>query len=193
VTPRPSARDRLVTTAAELFYEHGTNATGVDAVVRAAGVSKPTLYAHFASKSELVAAVLERRHEERAAELKTWVARTRDPRKRPLAVFGWLRDWYRRDGARGCGFLNAAAETPDRDDPARRVVSREKRWLLDLLAELARDAGLARPALLASQLLLLIDGVSGRVLVEGPEAAPRAVADATRVAELLVAAAERNG
>lgn len=179
-----------MTTAGALFYESGVSATGIEAVVRSAGVSKPTLYAHFRSKSDLVAAVLEQRHLQRAAELRAWVEQTGDARQRPLAVFAWLADWYRRDGARGCAFLNTAAEIPDRDDPARLVVSREKRWLLEFLIHLVRDAGLAQPERLASQMLLLIDGVSGRALVEGPEAASHAVDDARQVAELLVAAAD---
>ncbi|MGI8561958.1 MAG: TetR/AcrR family transcriptional regulator [Candidatus Dormibacter sp.] len=183
------ARDRLLAAGGELFYNAGLTATGVDAVVRTAGVSKPTLYAHFRSKGQLVTAVLEQRHEQRVEELRAWVNRTDDIRQRPLAVFTWLADWYERDGARGCAFLNAAAELVDPQDPARGVVSREKRWLVEFLAQLASDADLRRPEQLASQLLLLIDGVSGRVLVQGVGAAPRVVAEATQVAALLVAAA----
>ncbi|MGI8562357.1 MAG: hypothetical protein ACR2MZ_02155 [Candidatus Dormibacter sp.] len=115
--------------------------------------------------------------------------RTEDVGKGPLAVFTRLADWYERDGARGCAFLNAAAEMVDPEDPARLVVSREKRWLADFLARLARDAGLRRPEQLASQLLLLIDGVSARVLVQGIRAAPQVVAEATQVAVMLIAAA----
>ena len=51
---------RLLDTATELFYAEGIAATGVDKVVARSGVSKPTLYAHFRSKDELVAAVLEK-------------------------------------------------------------------------------------------------------------------------------------
>jgi AcrR family transcriptional regulator len=182
-------RERLLTAAGALFYEHGITATGVDTVVRVSGVSKPTLYAHFGSKSELVAAVLEQRHARRAEELEAWVERTDDVLERPLAVFAWLGDWYGRDGARGCGFLNAAAELPDRDDAARLVVSREKRWLLELLIRLVGDAGLREPERLASQLLLLVDGVGGRVLAEGPQIAPDVVAEATQAAATLIEAA----
>jgi AcrR family transcriptional regulator len=189
MSARPSARDRLVDTAGRLFYAEGITATGVDTVVRAAGVSKPTLYAHFRSKTELVAAVLEARHATRAAELQAWVMREADPRERPLAVFSWLAGWYERAGERGCAFLNAAAELVAADDAARRAVVAEKRWLLAFLTGLVRDAGLAGPERLASQLLLLVDGVGGRVVVEGPVAAQEAVVDATRAAELLIGAA----
>ncbi len=184
-----SARERLVDTAGALFYARGITATGVDTVVREAGVSKPTLYAHFGSKGELVAAVLGERHARRSDELRAWVAREADPRRRPLAVFDYLAGWYEREGGRGCAFLNAAAELTADGDPGREPVVAEKRWLLELFAELGRDAGLADPERLASQLLLLVDGVSGRVVVLGPSAAGAAVADARRVAELLIAAA----
>lgn len=185
----PSTHDRLVDTAGRLFYDGGVTATGVDAVAKAAGVSKPTLYAHFPSKSTLLAATLQRRHERRREELEAWVAQVPDPGQRPLAVFGWLAGWYARDGARGCGFLNAAAELPGGDDPARGVIREEKRWLQGYLAGLSAAAGLRDPDLLGSQLLLLVDGVSGRAVVDGASAAQAAVADAGRVADLLVTAA----
>ena len=85
------AKEKLLDSASALFYEDGIGATAVDDVVRAAGVSKPTLYAHFGSKAELVAAVLERRHAARAEELEAIEGG-------PLAVFDWLAGFYERDG-----------------------------------------------------------------------------------------------
>ncbi|MDR0360498.1 MAG: TetR/AcrR family transcriptional regulator, partial [bacterium] len=72
--PRQDTGDRLLREAADAFYEDGINATGVDALVERSGVSKPTLYAHFGSKRELLAAVLQRRHEERRARLERYLA-----------------------------------------------------------------------------------------------------------------------
>ena len=175
------ARDKLLDAASDLFYEDGIAATGVDDVVRAAGVSKPTLYAHFGSKAELVAAVLERRHAARAGELEALEGG-------PLAVFGWLADFYARDGARGCAFVNAAAELAH-GGPGRDAAAREKAWLRGELAGRARAEGLADPDRLASRLGLLIDGVAARVVVDGHGAADRAVEDATDAARTLVAAA----
>jgi AcrR family transcriptional regulator len=190
VPRRAETRARLLQTAGTLFYDEGITATGVDAVAHASGFSKPTLYAHFGSKRDLVAAVLEQRHSQRREELCAWVDAVADLRARPLAVFVWLAGWYGRAGARGCGFLNAAAELAHRDDPGRTVVQQEKRWLTDFLTALNREAGLQEPERLASQLVLLIDGIAGRVVVWGPDEAQRAVADATRAAETLIAAAE---
>jgi AcrR family transcriptional regulator len=187
-----TAREKLLDTASALFYERGIVATGVDTVVAAAGVSKPTLYAHFRSKSELVAAVLERRHTRRLASLPAWLGEAADdPLERLLAVFDWLAELYAREASRGCAFLNAAAETPDADQPAREVIRRQKRWMAGYLAELAASAGLADPSKLGSQLLLLIDGASSRVLVE-PDADPAGiVAQAKQAAEILIAHASR--
>jgi AcrR family transcriptional regulator len=175
------AREKLLDAAAALFYEDGIAATGVDDVVRSAEVSKPTLYAHFGSKADLVGAVLERRHAARAAELEALEGG-------PLAVFAWLEDFYARDGSRGCAFVNAAAELAH-GGPGRAAAAREKAWLRGELSRRAREAGLRDPDALGSQLALLVDGVAARVVVDGPQAAQGAVADAAAAARALVAAA----
>src|SRR6516225_7080737 len=54
----PSPRERILAVARELFYRRGIHAVGVDAIAEAAGTNKMTLYRHFASKDELVAACL---------------------------------------------------------------------------------------------------------------------------------------
>ncbi|HEY1971058.1 MAG TPA: TetR/AcrR family transcriptional regulator [Pseudonocardia sp.] len=188
-----AAREKLLDTASALFYQRGIAATGVDTVVAQAGVSKPTLYAHFGSKSELVAAVLERRHTRRLAALPAQLGQAAgDPIERLLAVFDWLAELYAREAPRGCAFLNAAAETPDVDQPATAVIRRQKRWMAGYLGELAADAGLADPARLGSQLLLLIDGASGRVLVEagGDPTAEQAAQTRTEIVRQARAAAE---
>jgi AcrR family transcriptional regulator len=171
MTRASSARDRLLATSARLFYEAGITATGVDTIAREAGVSKPTLYAHYGSKAELVAAVLTARHRRRVEALAA--------AEGPLAVFAYLADFYaREEGARGCAFLNAAAELVD-DDPARAAVVAEKAWLRERLVQLCGDERTG------SQLLLLIDGIAGRVVVNGPGA--EAIADATEAAKALLA------
>jgi len=53
--------------AARLFAQRGFEATTVEAIVAAAGVSKPMLYRHFDSKKDLVIALMERRRDELAA------------------------------------------------------------------------------------------------------------------------------
>ena len=59
---RPSARERLLAAANELFYNEGVHTVGIDRVIEQAGVAKASLYNTFGSKDELVRAYLETRH-----------------------------------------------------------------------------------------------------------------------------------
>lgn len=166
--------ERLLQTATEVFYAEGIRATGVDALVARAGVSKPTLYAQFGSKEGLIAAVLDRRRQDRQTQLTTFLAETdAEGEQQLLAVFDWLAEGHGRSGFRGCPFTNAAVELPDPTHPARVVISEYKDWLRTTLARLAADAGLVDPEGLGFDLLLLIDGANARVVVADDRTAMR--------------------
>lgn len=51
-------RRQMLEAAADLFMAHGYEQVSMDAVARAAGVSKATLYAHFTSKDMLFASIV---------------------------------------------------------------------------------------------------------------------------------------
>jgi AcrR family transcriptional regulator len=51
-------RARILSAANNLFYAEGIRAVSVDAVAAKAGLTKKTLYYHFRSKDDLVAAYL---------------------------------------------------------------------------------------------------------------------------------------
>src|SRR5690348_10359336 len=55
-----SPRDRLLEVASELFYREGIHTVGVDRILAEAGVTRATLYRHFAGKGELILAYLKR-------------------------------------------------------------------------------------------------------------------------------------
>lgn len=60
--PKDSAkREEIVTAANALFMENGYELTSMEAVARQAGVSKLTIYSHFADKSELFRAIIQYR------------------------------------------------------------------------------------------------------------------------------------
>lgn len=85
------AGERLMEVATRAFYEEGITATGVDTLTARSGVSKPTLYAQFGSKRQLVTEVLRRRAEQRHGELLAYLEeRGRPPERRVLAMFDWL-------------------------------------------------------------------------------------------------------
>src|SRR3954454_24954731 len=84
---RGAARDRLLAAAAECFYDHGVNGTGIDTITAAAGVAKMSLYNNFASKDDLVLAYLQARHEEGLDLYRRRLATATDARQRVGAVF----------------------------------------------------------------------------------------------------------
>ena len=72
--PRPPSSEihaALLDAAGRLFYERGIGTTGVETVAGQAGVGKPALYRHFASKAGLVDATLAKRDTDRRQSLVT--------------------------------------------------------------------------------------------------------------------------
>jgi AcrR family transcriptional regulator len=181
-----SASAKLVATATRLFYERGIAATGVDTIVAESGVSKPTLYTYFRTKHRLIAAVLDRQHQERRTSLEAFLQHRSmlPPLERVLSVFDWVAAQQRSDWARGCPFVNASVELVASDDAeAREMIQRHKRWFRRSLADLASQAGAIAPSEIASQLHLLIEGANARMLAEADLAAIHA---AKKAAEVLV-------
>ena len=182
---RTSARERLLDAANELFYAEGVHTVGIDRVIEHAGVAKATLYSTFGSKDELVRAYLEMRHASVAQRITRAVERYDTPRERLLAVFEGQEELFAQPGYRGCAFARASAESHP-GDPAERAAEGYRRWVRALLTELAAQAGVPEPAVLARQLHLLYDG-SGQSARMDHDSAAAAVAR-TAAATLLDAA-----
>jgi len=108
---RPSAHDRILLTAHDLFYRHGVRATGIDLVIAESGVAKLTFYRHFPSKNALVLAVLEHRHQRWMAWFTDALVRHRPRNGPPLeALVPALAEWFHDANFRGCAFLNTVTE-----------------------------------------------------------------------------------
>ena len=165
-------RERIISTARDLFRKHGIRGVGVDAIAEAAGTNKMTLYRHFGSKDELVCECLRdfaRDVEGYWQELEA---------EHPGDTIAQLREWVRcgaecmnMDDGRGCDMANATVELAEEDHPARQVVEEFKNKQRNRLAALARDGGITQPELLADTLCLLLEGarVSRQTVgAEGP-------------------------
>lgn len=160
-TQNPGPRDRLLDAAAGLFYREGVG-TGIDALCKAAGVSKRSMYQLFASKDEVLAAALERRTAPIDALLMPPPGTPAAPRDRVVYVFERMEEIAATDDYRGCPFLAAQIELKDPEHPASVVARRSKQGLTDFFRAEAERGGAADPALLARQLTLIFDGASAR-------------------------------
>ncbi|MGD8169135.1 TetR/AcrR family transcriptional regulator [Herbiconiux sp. P16] len=175
------ARTRILDAATDLIYANGIRGTSADRIIEAAGITKVTFYRHFRTKTDLVVAYLERQAElERGALL---AARgDSDPRQALENIAEIIGVFSCMPGFRGCPFINAAAETPDPEDPVRIVVDAHRTWTRDLFEGIAADAGVADADTAAGQLQMLRDGA----MVNGYLSDPQKVAETLRLAALAI-------
>ena len=178
---RKPVRERILETAAEMFYRDGIRAVGIDAIIARSDVAKMSLYRHFSSKDALVAAWLEDRN---AFFWRRWdraeAARGDDPRSRLEGILDMIASTVSQRQWRGCPFLNTGTEFPEPDHPARAIILANKQAVRVRLRTLAAAAGARDPDVLAQQLQLLIDGAYAIGQSLGPEGPAKTVADAGR-------------
>ncbi|MDP3368057.1 MAG: TetR/AcrR family transcriptional regulator, partial [Pseudomonas sp.] len=160
----------------------GINATGMDAIVKASGVARKSIYRLYPTKEMLVAAALRARDER---WMQWFIAGTSagSSSERLLAVFPLLRSWFCAPDFHGCAFINAAGEVGDPDSEIRAVALLHKQRLLAYLNELTTACGFADPEEMARQFLLLIDGATAVAMVTGQA---DAADSAGRTAQLLL-------
>jgi AcrR family transcriptional regulator len=188
---RPSARERLLAAANELFYNEGVHTVGIDRVIEQAGVAKASLYNTFGSKDELVRAYLETRHASVAEVVTQAVERHDTPRERLLAVFEGQGDLFAQPGYRGCAFSRASAESHP-GDLVEQAAETYRRWVRALLTELAAQTGVPEPEILARQLHLLYDGSGTSARMDhDPAAAGAARAAAAALLDVALASGSR--
>ncbi len=175
-TPAAPARERILSAAYELFSRRGIRAVGTDEVIERAGVAKATLYRHFATKNDLVLAVLERREQlwthgliEAQSQL-----RGSTPEEQLLAIFDVLHDWFQsRDGYEGCSFINVLLEL-GADHPAGRASIGHIDNVRDIVRQRAVAAGLHDVEDFAWSWHILMKGAIILAAVGDPDAAHRA-------------------
>lgn len=157
VTATP--RERVLDTADELFFSVGVHAVGVDRIVAEAGVARATLFRHFRTKDDLIAAYLERRALRARTTLGALRAEHRDDPDRVLAAIADVVDDYREQpGFRGCEFINAAAEFADPAHPAHRLAIEHRQWVTEFLAEVLADIGHHDPTDTARAMMMVRTG-----------------------------------
>jgi len=184
------ARDlrlHILNTASDLFYSQGIKATGVDAIVKAAGTTKMSLYKYFPSKDDLVLAHLHRSGDAVRAKILAGIQNQgTSPAQQLLAVFDVFAEMHSNPGFRGCPFINATAEFADGDSPVAQAVAEFYLSLQTALTELARQAECYNPEILAEQILMLLVGATVRAQMQ---AGLRTIPAAKQAAEVLLAAA----
>ena len=164
-----SPKQRLLQTAARLFFRNGYRAIGVDTISAESGIGKMTLYRHFDSKDDLIVAYLQ------GSDIKFWqefdriTASAPAGREKLLAFFRALTAYVTASDCHGCPFLNVATEYPELDYSGHRIALAHKQVVRARFHELARQAGARDPGALGDGLFLLMDGAYMAARMFGPD------------------------
>ena len=180
--PEGSARERILSTAYDLFSQRGVRGVGVDEVIERAGVAKATLYRHFGSKDELVLGFLEERERRwtRDRVESGALKRGATPEEQLLAIFDVFDDWFReewssRDQFEGCSFVNVLLELGSKH-PAGAASVKHLENIRTIVSGLAEEAGLRDPADFARSWHILMKGSIVQAAEGDVDAAQRAKA-----------------
>jgi AcrR family transcriptional regulator len=179
---KAAMQERILDTADRLFYRQGIRVVGVDTIAAEIGISKRTLYNYFPSKDDLIVAYLSR-------HLRPIEVSDLPPTEQILDDFDRLERAMRREGYRGCPFVNAVAELADPMHSAHKIAIAHKDKRRGLFRKLLVRLGVADPDGLATQLMILGEGAVAQALVHGDPRMARAAREAARV--LLMAAGVR--
>ena len=188
MTDTTSDRERIVEAAERLFYGHGIQAVGMDAVRTEAGVPLKRLYAAFPSKDALLIEVMHYQTGIWDAGIAGAAAAATSPADKLLAIFDFLDDWFRADDFRGCGFINAFGEMGASSPEVARVAREQKAAFQHYVSGLVEQLG--APPVLASQLALLAEGAQTTAAIgRNPEVASHARAAAKTLIDAALATA----
>ena len=180
----PTARQRILDNAYELFSRRGIRAVGIEEVISRSAVAKATLYRHFPSKDDLVLAFLEQREQLWTRQIVEAGAKERGAtaEERLLAIFDVFHDWFQREDYEGCSFIKVLLETGDRDRPVGAASVHYLENIRAIVRGLAEEAELRDPEAFALSWHILMKGAIVQAAEGDREAARRAKA----MAELLL-------
>lgn len=171
---KPDVRQKLVDTAARLFYAQGYRATGINQIIEEADVCKASFYNHFPTKEDLLIAWLERSHNEATATVRSVLAQPLAPRDLVREIFALHEAQLSATGYRGCPFMNCLAEIPVAESRVRQVMEWHRRTNRQMLEEIVARVTRGRP-LSAEQINSLTDDME--VVLQGGVTSARQAQD----------------
>lgn len=179
-------RQQLVHTAFDLFYRNGIHAVGINQILQTAGIAKKTLYHHFASKDELIAAVVEYRDENFYHWLAARLEQVTPGYDGLNELFDAIDDWINNrvdllTDFHGCFFINTCAEFNDPQHPVYRQCQQHKQKINGLITKQIQALGIPEPASqqISESISLLKEGAIVMAHVQGDLTAANKAKDMT--------------
>ena len=175
-------RVRILDAAYREFRRRGYTRVSMDEIATATAVTKRTLYYHFESKDQLLAAVLETQHNLALAAFRTFGdSLAGSPEQIIDKLFRELAVWSDKPRWAGSGFTRLVVELADLPGhPARVIARRHKRLLEEHFAELLERANVMHPWQTAREIWLLSEGAISLILVHRDRSYAAAAAQAAK-------------
>ena len=176
-----TTREQSIIAADQLFYAGSVASVSMDRIAERAGVTKKTLYYHFRSKDDLLAAYVEARDAIVMERYRGWAGIAGKVGERMERMFLHLARWATDPRWRGCGFTRVICELADLPGHPAAIAARSHKsgfeaWLRGLLEE----EGWKDAEELARILMLLLDGGIVQTLTHRDPAYAQAAGAAAR-------------
>ncbi len=177
-------REKILSTASNLFQTQGINSTGVDNIVAVAGTTKMTLYKYFRTKETLILEVLQKNQQ----DFQSWLdekltSNSRKPSDKIQQLFDYIEEWIDSPAFIGVAFIKASAEFPNEENPIHQLSNRQSSEFRQFIGKLATEAKIKDTDGLALQLSLLFEGA---VQAEQMKRGSGAIKYAKKAAEILI-------
>ena len=126
-------RQTIVETASDLFYKNGYNRTGINEIIKEAGVAKATLYSHFKSKDDICVAYLQYKNSTFLENIEAFVSKSPKGKKQLLAIFYFLKSFFKNKGFNGCWCIKTVAEIPKENEKILTEIQKHKGQFIELI------------------------------------------------------------
>lgn len=156
-----AVKDKILDVASELFYRNGYNLTGINQIISEADVAIGSLYKHYPSKSDLLAAYLIRCNKHYFGAMQEQVAKTKLPKRQVLAVFDFHVYYQEMTGFSGCNFIKINAEVSRSETKVLDIVKKHKDQLYNFIKAIISTDKTVAPAkvkVISDMVYLLLEG-----------------------------------
>ena len=136
---KAQTRQRILTEAARVMREYGTEGIGVAALMKRAGLTHGGFYAHFTSREALVEAVVEQMFADSAQRFAA-ILQTEDPRQSLMQFIDhYLSEHHCMNVSEGCPLPILSGEMAHLPLATRQVFSQKRAVLCSRLAEVLKQ------------------------------------------------------
>ena len=175
-------KEHIIKTASDLFYQNGYNLTGINEIIKEAGIAKATLYNHFKSKEDICIAYLKYKNDNFIQDLKKYISNKETGKKQILSLFDYLNQFYKQKDFNGCWCINTISEIPKQNENIRSEILMQKEGLITYISELIMEnIGYANSLDLARKIYVLYEGAISESHMQNndwPIASAKSICDA---------------